>query len=132
MAADLNRCEFIGRLGKDVEMRYTQAGVAIASFSIGVNESYKSKTGEMVKNVEWVNVTAFNKLAEICGKFLVKGSRVYIAGKFKTEKYQAKDGTEKSATKIMLTDMQMLGGDKPQEAAESEATEDFVNDEIPF
>lgn len=93
MANDLNQCSFIGRLGADVEMRYMPSGDAVASFSIAVGSQWKDKaSGEKRESVEWVNITAFGKLGEICGEYLRKGSQVYVSGRLKTEKYQAKDG----------------------------------------
>ncbi len=87
MSKDLNSCTFIGRLGDDPEARYTSAGDPVVSISIACG--WKGKDSE---GVEWVPVTAFGKLAEIMQKYLVKGSQVYIEGRFKTDKYE-KDGS---------------------------------------
>lgn len=105
MANDLNQCNFIGRLGKDVEVRYSAAGKALASFSLAVGWKGKDTEG-----VEWVSVTAFDKLAEICGQYLKKGSQVFISGRMKTEKYDDKEGITRYSTKIVADRMQMLGG----------------------
>lgn len=105
MANDLNQCNFIGRLGKDVELRYSAAGNAIASFSLAVGWKGKETEG-----VEWVSVAAFDKLAEICGQYLKKGSQVFISGRMKTEKYDDKEGITRYSTKIVADRMQMLGG----------------------
>lgn len=119
MANDLNMCQFIGRLGKDPETRFTTGGDAIASFSLAVGKTWKGKAGEKQERTEWVNVTAFGKLAEICGQYLKKGSQVYIAGEMKTEKYQDKTtGADKYTTKIVADKMQMLGG-KASESGEA-------------
>lgn len=115
MSNDLNRCEFIGRLGKDVDTRYMQNGDAVSSFSIAVGSKWKDKSGEMQEAAEWVMCTAFGKLSEICGKYLAKGSQVYVSGRMKTEKYQDKQGVEKYTTKIIVEQMQMLGGKKDGE-----------------
>lgn len=109
MSNDLNFCSFIGRLGKNPETRYAASGDAICGFSIAVGSQWKNKQGEKQESTEWVNVTTFGKLAEICSQYLIKGSKVYISGKMKTEKYQAKDGTDKYSTKIIADNMQMLG-----------------------
>lgn len=112
MSNDLNMWQGIGRLGKDVELRFTSGGDAVANFSIACGWKTKEKEG-----AEWVNITAFGKLAEICGKYLKKGSQVYIAGRLKTDKYTDKTtGTEKFSTKIVAESMQMLGG--KQESSE--------------
>lgn len=136
MSNDLNRCDFIGRLGKDVEMRHAPSGAAIASLSIACSDSWADKaTGEKKQITEWVNVTAFGKLAEICGQYLKKGQQVYISGKMRTEKYE-KDGQTRYITKIIANEMQMLGG-KPAaqtggEATRQESRQEEINDDIPF
>ena len=104
--SDLNQCSFIGRLGKDVELRVTPAGDSIANFSIGCGWKTKSKEG-----TEWVNVSAFGKLAEICGQYLTKGSQVFVQGKMKTDKY-ASNGVTKYSTKISADTVQFLGKGK--------------------
>lgn len=109
MAADLNRCSFIGRLGRDVELKVMANGENMAVFSLAVGESYTNKAGEKVKNTEWVNIVCYRKLAEICSKYLGKGSQVYVSGKMNTSKYTGKDGNEKQSTKIIIDEMQMLG-----------------------
>lgn len=109
MANDLNQCNFIGRLGKDVDMRYLPNGEAVASFSIAVGSQWKDKAGSKQEATEWVNVSAFGKLGEICGQYLKKGSQIFVSGRMKTEKYQ-KDGVDRYSTKIVADRMQMLGG----------------------
>jgi len=116
MANDLNRCEFIGRLGSDPELRYTADGVAICNFSIAVNTEFKKRNGEEIKNTEWVRISAFDKLAGICGDWLKKGSQVYVAGKFVTRKWVNKDGVDQYTTEVVADQMQMLGG-RPAEDA---------------
>lgn len=111
MSNDLNQCQFIGRLGKDVETRYMPNGNAVASFTIAVGSQWKDKqSGAKQEATEWVNVSVFGKLAEICSEYLKKGSQVFVSGRMKTEKYQAKDGTDRYSTKIIAENMQMLGG----------------------
>lgn len=105
MANDLNRCEFIGRLGKDPEVRYSPAGDAVCNFSIAVGYKYGEK-----ESTEWVRIVTFKKLAGICGDFLRKGSQVYIAGRMTTRKWQNKDGVDQYTTEVIADQMQMLGG----------------------
>ncbi len=106
MANDLNRCEFIGRLGRDPETRYSASGDPVTSFSIAVGWKTKDKEG-----TEWVNVVAFGRLAEICGEYLAKGKQVYVAGRFNTQKYQDKEtGQDRYSTRIIADQLQMLGG----------------------
>jgi single-strand DNA-binding protein len=140
MANDLNQCQFIGRLGKDVDMRYMPSGDAIASFSIAVGSQWKDKEGAKQEATEWVNVTAFGKLAEICGQYLSKGSQVFVSGRMKTDKYQDKEtGQDRYSTKIIADKMQMLGS-KPESAparqsapqsSGSSGFDDFLDD-VPF
>ena len=109
MSNSLNRCEFIGNLGKDPDIRYSASGDAIANFSIAVGWKTKDKEG-----TEWVRVTAFGKLAGICGEYLRKGSQVYIAGRMTTRKWQNKDGVDQYTTEVVADQMQMLGGRSEQ------------------
>ena len=99
----INQCNFIGRLGRDPEIRYTQSGKAVASFSIACSEK---RGGE--ETTEWVNVVAWEKLAEICGQYLVKGSLVFISGRMQTRKWQDKDGGTRYTTEIVAREMKML------------------------
>jgi len=104
----------IGRLGKLPEIRHTQSGTTVTSFSIATSENWKDKnTGEKREATEWHNIVAFNKLAEICGEYLVKGSLVYVCGKKVTDEYTDRDGVKRYSTKIQINEMKMLGG-KPQ------------------
>lgn len=110
MSNDLNNCYFIGRLSRDPETRYLPSGEAVASFSLAVGSTWKDKQGQKQESTEWVNVTAFGKLAEICTQYLAKGSRVYLSGRMKTDKYNDKEGITRYSTKIIADRMQMLGG----------------------
>ena len=101
----LNRCDFIGRLGRDPEVRYTAAGKSVASFSVACSE----KRGDN-ETTEWVNAIAWEKLADICGQYLQKGSLVYISGRMQTRKWEDKDGGTRYTTEIVVRDMKMLGG----------------------
>lgn len=146
MSNDLNQCNFIGRLGKDVEIKYMPSGSAVAEFSIAVGEQWKDKnSGEKQERTEWVNITAFGKLAEICGEYLKKGSQVLISGKLHTDKWE-KEGVTHYKTKIIANQMQMLGGrpnnqstakpaahqSKPESNNQSAPADDGFNDDIPF
>lgn len=140
MAADLNSCNFIGRLGRDVDVKELKNGDKMSTFSIAVGESYINKQGEKVKKTEWINIVAYRKLGEICAQYLTKGSQVYVSGKLNTNKYQGKDGSEKISTQIILEQMQMLGtkyhqdaSTAPKEEASGKQTlDDFDQDDIPF
>jgi single-strand DNA-binding protein len=109
VANDLNQYQCIGRLGKEPEVRYMANGKAVASFSVAVGSCWKDSSGEKREETEWVNFTAFDKLGEICGEYLKKGSLVYLSGRLKTDKYE-KDGQTRYSTKVIADRMQMLGG----------------------
>lgn len=106
MANDLNRCEFIGRLGKDPDTRFAPDGGAICNFSLAVGWKTSGKEG-----TEWVRVVAFGKLGEICGEYLTKGKQVYVSGRMTTRKWTDKDsGQDRYSTEVVADQMQMLGG----------------------
>lgn len=141
----VNKFIGIGNLGRDVEMRFMPDGKAVANFSIAISEKYKDKsTGEQKEVTEWVNIALFGRLAEIAGEYLSKGSKVYIEGKLKTEKY-TKDGIDRYSTKIIGEKMDLLsskGESKPNRADDAKAAEekakanpsgfDDMDDDIPF
>lgn len=134
MARSLNSCNFIGNLGKDVEIRATQSGKSVANFSIAVSDGYKDKqTGEQVDQTEWVRCVAFDKLADICGQYLQKGSKVFVSGRMKTRKWSDSTGRDCYTTEVALENMQMLDGkgDKPQ-AQLPQTKEPEFSDDIPF
>jgi len=145
MAKSLNKVMLIGNLGKDPESKFLPNGDAVCNFSIACGESWKDKnTGEKVEKTEWINIVAFRKLAEICGKWLTKGSKVYVEGKYQTRKWE-KDGVTHYSTEVLIHDMQMLGGmpnadgsqqaapaqQQQQQAAPAPIDNDF-DDDIPF
>ena len=140
MATDLNLCQFIGRLGKDPEMRYTASGDAVASFSIAVNKSW-TRGSDKEQRTTWVNVVAFRKLAEIMGKYLHKGSRIYVSGEFSVRTWEDKEGARRYTTEIIANQMQMLD-EKPASSGERNSPEqkaatdfnagDFYDDDVPF
>lgn len=106
--ASLNLCQFIGRIGK-IETRYLSNGDAVTNCSIAVNETWKDQNGEKQERCEWVNITAYKKLAEIMQYYCIKGMQIYVSGKMQTRKYTDKNGIERYTTDIIATDMKMLG-----------------------
>ena len=109
MKKDLNRCEFIGRLGQDPDVRYTQSGGAVTTISVATSESWKDKaTGEDVVKTEWHRIVFFGKLAEIAGEYLKKGSKLYVEGKLQTRKWQDQNQQDRYITEIVANEMQML------------------------
>lgn len=126
MANDLNQCTFTGRLGKDPETRYLGNGDPVTSFSIAVGWKSKDKEG-----TEWVNVVAFGKLAEICGEYLRKGSKVLIGGSMRTRSWDDKDGNKRYTTEIVADKMLMLDGKQEAAKPEQDAKQASYNTQKP-
>jgi len=152
MARGINKVILVGNLGRDPEIKYTASGGAIANLTIATSESWNDKqTGEKVEKTEWHRVVAFQRLAEIMGEYLKKGSQVYIEGKLQTRKWQDQNGQDRYTTEIVASDMQMLGSradaggpaqagaggfrrtaNSQQEPAQPAYDNDFADDDIPF
>lgn len=106
----MNRVIIIGNLGKDPEMKEFSNGNKVANFTMATSEKYTDKSGERVENTEWHNVKIFGKLAEVCEKWLKKGSKVMVEGKISTRSYETNDGETKYTTEIIGQNLEMLGG----------------------
>lgn len=106
----INKVILVGNLGKDPETRYSADGNAITNITLATSESWKDKTGEQQERTEWHRVVFFNKLGEIAGQYLKKGSQVYVEGALRTRKWQGQDGKDNYTTEIVASEMQMLGG----------------------
>jgi len=153
MARGVNKVILIGNLGQDPEIKSTAAGASIANFSVATSESWKDKnTGQQVEKTEWHRVVAFNRLAEIIGQYVKKGSKIYIEGSLRTRKWQDKEGKDHYTTEVVANEMQMLdskggggassGGDysasapssrnAPAPMAEPAGGFDSFDDDIPF
>lgn len=107
--ASLNKVTLIGRLGKDPETKYLPNGEAVCNFTLATSETWNNKNGERQEKTEWHQITLFRKVAEVAGKYLKKGSQVYIEGKIQTRKWQDKEGNDRWTTEIVGNQMQMLG-----------------------
>ncbi len=108
MARSLNRVELIGNLTRDPELRYTPSGTAVCSFGIATNRSWTTDTGEKHEETEFHNIVSWNKLAELCSQFMVKGRKVYVEGRLQTRKWTTQDGQQRSTTEIVISDMILL------------------------
>jgi len=104
----INKVILIGNLGQDPELRYTSAGVPVATFTLATNESWKDQDGNLQERTQWHNIIAWRKLAEICGEYLKKGSRVYIEGRIQYRNYDDKNGIKRYVTEIIADQMMML------------------------
>jgi single-strand DNA-binding protein len=145
--ASVNKVILVGNVGRDPELRYTQSGQPVASFSIATNERFKDRDGNWKDRTEWHRIVAWARLAEICGEYLKKGSPVYIEGRIQTRDWEDKEGNKRQTTEIVALTMQMLGrrgegggptmgGDDQSRAAGddplSQAPSGGADDEIPF
>ena len=120
MAKSLNKVMLIGNLGKDPELRYTTSGVAVATFSLATNESWRDQDGNTQERTEWHNIVAWRKLAEICGEWLKKGKKVYIEGRIQTRSYDDKNtGARRYITEIVADNMIMLDSRGTTEASQA-------------
>jgi single-strand DNA-binding protein len=109
MARGVNKVILIGNLGNDPEVRYTPSGSAVASISLATSETWKDKqSGELQDRTEWHRVVFFNRLAEIVGEYLKKGSKIYVEGSLRTRKWQDKNGMDRFTTEIIANEMHML------------------------
>lgn len=133
----LNLCQFIGRCGGDPAFSYTPNGVAVCKVSIACSEKYKTKSDEKAEKTEWVNLVFWNKLAEIVGEYVKKGSLIYVSGKFTTRSWE-KDGVKRYSTEIVCNDMKMLDGKKDNQQTTGTGTyldnmQGGINEEdVPF
>ena len=114
--SSLNKVMIIGRLGRDPELRNTPNGATVVSVSAATSRSWKDKTsGEKVEETEWHRLVAYDRLAEVIGKYLKKGSLAYFEGRLKTRKWQDKEGRDVYTTEIVVDQAQMLGGRDEQQ-----------------
>lgn len=124
MARGINKVILIGNLGNDPEVRYMPSGGAVTTVSVATSEGWKDKTtGENQERTEWHRVVFFNRLAEIAGEYLRKGSKIYVEGSLRTRKWQDKNGVDRYTTEIVGNEMQMLdgkGGDASRQAPPSD------------
>lgn len=150
MARGVNKVILVGNCGQDPETRFSASGAAITNISVATSESWKDKqTGEQQERTEWHRVVFFNRLGEIAGEYLKKGSKVYVEGSLRTRKWQDKEGNDRYTTEIVGNEMQMLdsrgsaGGDRMESRSSAPAAAKPANkvavpagddwdDDIPF
>jgi single-strand DNA-binding protein len=104
----VNKVILIGNLGADPEMRYTQNGTPVATFRLATTERRKGQDGQLQEFTEWHRIVAWQRLAEVCGEYLSKGSRVYVEGRIQTQKWKDKEGNDRYTTEIIAREMKML------------------------
>jgi len=142
--AGINKVILIGNLGKDPELRHMPNGTTVASITLATSESWKDKqTGESKETTEWHRVSFFNRLAEIVGEYLTKGSKVYVEGKIQTRKWTDQEGTERYSTDIIANTMQMLDSKNSNNAQDKKVYKhvpagnkaqdnNFIDEDLPF
>lgn len=148
--AELNRVFLIGRLTKDPEVRQTSNGTPVANFTIAMNRKYKSGTGELKEDTTYVGIVAWQKLAELCEKFLAKGRAVLVEGKIQNRSWETEDGQKRSTLEVRADRIEFLdreprangttnqsGNTYPAEGVESvpgsfEPSTDKSDDDLPF
>ena len=107
----INKVILVGHLGQDPEVKFTASQQAVCNISIATSTSWTDKTsGDKQERTEWHRVVLYQRLAEIAGEYLRKGSQIYIEGRLQTRKWQDQNGTDRYTTEIVANDMQMLGG----------------------
>ena len=127
----LNKVILIGNLGKDPEVSYLGSGVPVAKFSVATSERWKDNEGNLQEKTEWHNIVAWRKLAEICGQYLRKGSKVYLEGKLQTRSWDDKNtGAKRYMTEVVADDLIMLDS-KGQGQAQSADTSGDVAPQAP-
>jgi single-strand DNA-binding protein len=138
MSNGVNKAIIVGNLGADPEMKDAKNGKKICTMSVATSESWTDNSGQKQEKTEWHRVVFFNKTAEICGQYLVKGSQVYIEGRIQYRQYEAEDGTTRYSTEIMGDKMQMIGAKTADQVQRQYAKQEAANptpfdkDAIPF
>ena len=135
----INKVILIGNLGADPEIRYTQNGTAVATFSLATTERWKGQDGQTQEHTEWHRIVAWKRLAEICGEYLSKGSKVYIEGKLQTRKWKDQSGVDRYTTEIVAWEMKMLSPRKEEDYRSNDhgmstpqMPQDPYPDDVPF
>lgn len=154
-ARSLNKVMLIGNLTRDPELRYTPSGTAVVTFGLATNREWNDASGQRQEEVEFHNIVAWNKLAEICSQLLYKGRKIYVEGRLSTRSWTTQEGQERRATEVVIEEMIAFGpgkrgeeetggeiafGDKKEtkeevkeeKPAEEEITSSSVADDIPF
>jgi len=121
--ASVNKVILMGNCGRDPEVRYLPSGSAVATVTLATSTRRKDKTtGEMVEETQWHRLNFFDRLAEICGEYVKKGTQIYVEGRLRYGKYTDKDGVERQTTDITVSEMQLLGSRQGAGAPEGGAS----------
>lgn len=143
MAKDLNKVMLIGRLGQDPELKYTQSGVAVVSFSMATGSKWKDQEGNWQEKTEWHNCKAWRNMAEIISNYLKKGSKIYVEGRLETSNWEDENKKKHYKTEIVVDEMIMLdskgdnsgggnGGNYSQTKPAGKPASTTTDDDLPF
>ena len=123
MASGINKIILVGNLGRNPDIHYSKAGMPVCTLSLAVSDRVKGKGENESWNevTEWFRVTAFGRLAETAAQFLVKGRQVYVEGRLKTEKYQGKDGVNRTSVEVIANELKFLGARKTSDDSGDDA-----------
>ena len=105
-----NKVQLIGNLGNDPEVKHLESGKTVANFAVATNDRYYNQKGEKVDDVQWHNLVAWGKTAELAEKYLKKGSEIAVEGKLTSRSYENKEGQKKYITEVVINEILMLGG----------------------
>jgi single-strand DNA-binding protein len=143
----VNMVILMGNMTRDAELRYTPNGKAVASFGLAINRTYKDAAGERKEEVDFFDVVAWGKLAEIISQYGGKGQGVHVTGRLQNRNWEAQDGTKRNKTEVIATDISLVGSpkgsgvpqvaaegtDKPAPEVETQVSDEEINiDDIPF
>lgn len=131
MAASLNKTFLIGNLTRDVDLKYTASGTAVANFGLAVNRKYANSDGEKVEDVCFVDIVAWDRLAEVCGEYLAKGRPVFIEGRLQMDSWEQEDGQKRSRLRVVAQNIQFFGGGAKTDSDGKDADKD-ADDDVPF
>jgi single-strand DNA-binding protein len=124
----------VGRLGRDPESRFTASGQAVCNFSLATDRSYRDRNGQTQKQTEWHKIVVWGKLAEICQKYLKKGSQIFVEGRIQSRQWEDQQGQKRTSFEIVANEMRMLGarGEMPgAQAAEEPEAHPAAGDDLP-
>ncbi|MBT6319040.1 MAG: single-stranded DNA-binding protein [Porticoccaceae bacterium] len=132
MARGVNKVIIVGNCGQDPETRFMPSGGAVTNLSLATSESWKDKnTGDQQERTEWHRVVFFNRLAEIAGEYVKKGSKLYIEGSLRTRKWQGQDGQDRYTTEIVASEMQMLDSRGGQQSGDYDQSQGSYQQSAP-
>ncbi len=139
MAKSVNKVILVGNVGKDPDIKYTPSGIPVAKLNFATNEKFKDKSGEWQERTEWHSIIAWQRLAEIVGEYVSKGSKLYIEGRLHTSTWEDRQsGETKYRTEIVAVDVVLLGGGNrngdalPRPRVGDHNEHEITDEDIPF